>query len=432
MKKFIAIILGTMFVLALAGSVYAADLRLGGNAYVVGVWTNNYDMNDKAKDDQRYWAERVELKADAVLENGIELRTAYNVVGDLNGGSVWGRDDNNYPGKPSTATNSFDTVQGVETEYAYIHVPMGKVTVDAGHMLTSWGDGFDSFETPADRLKVYYKISDMATIAGYVRKDWERLSTDYGKGDMNTYEVEAVLKPNDATTAGVAIYFTQDEEDFTQHRFIADWIGAGDGPYHMGDTWKIDGFINTKVGPVAIMSEVVYKSFGKMYDMTVPLSSRTESKYLNQFGGFILGQADVAPVTVTGAVAWATNGYAADNDFQPTLLFGTRNNPVGLIDFQSLANDRTSFAALAAADFKANDATTLHGLIAYASLGDPADSAKALDLVELDATMKYQISKSTAWTLGATVGLPTNVPSDLFGGKDDVIFGAFQKLSVSF
>ena len=421
-----------MFVLGLASSVFAADIRLGGDAYVVGVWTNNYDLSDDGRDDSRYWAERVVLKLDAVLENGIELRTAFDVVGDINGPNYWGHDFNNYPGKPSTSDNSFDTVQSVESEYAYLHVPIGAVVVDAGHMLTSWGDGFDSFETPADRVKLTYKVNDMVTLSGYVRKDWERLSSDYGKGDMNTYNVVVEVTPNDSTKAGLGVYFTQDEEDYTVHRFVI-WEGIGDGPYHLGDTWKFDGYVNTKVGPVAIMSEMVYKTANKQYDMTEGLSSGERKKQsINQFGGFILAQGNVAPVTLTGAFAWASNLYSADNDFQPTLLFGTRNNPVAFMDFQSMANDRTTWAALGAVDFKPNDATTLHGLIAYASVGDPGKKAKALDLVELDATMKYQISKSTAYTIGATVGLPSNVPSDMFDGNDDVIFGAFHKLSISF
>ncbi len=439
MKKFIAIILGTMFVLALAGSVYAADLRVGGDAYVEGVWTDNYggmpgeipngatfDKNERS--DSRYWAERVVLKLDAVLENGIELRTAYDVVGGFKYPAPWGE-------AYSSSNNLFATTynDGFMTEYAYIHVPLGKFTVDAGHMLSSWGDGFDSFETPCDRLKVYYKVNDTVTVAGYVRKDYESFSVDNGKGDTDTYELEAVVTPDAATKAGLALYFTQDQQD----KSFDDR-----GPVSRSrTTWKADVFANTKVGPVAVMSEFAYRSANKSYD---PSNSAADSQgYVNgfgQFGGFVLVQGDVAPVTLTGAVAFATNGYAADDDFQPTLLFGTRNNPVALMDFQSLGRRSTTWAALAAADFKANDCTTLHGLLAYASLGDGLgdvaehpDADKALGLVEADATVKYQISKSTAWTVGATIGIPTVVPHEtVFDGHNNNVYGAFQRLSVSF
>ena len=436
MKKFIAIILGTMFVLALAGSVYAADLRIGGDAYVQGTWTNNYGtvlgegtFDNGYRSDQRMWGERVVLKLDAVLENGIELRTAYDVVGGFNGPTPWGV-------VFSKSTNDFATTEDFANEYAYIHVPMGNFTVDAGHMLTSWGDGFDSFETPADRIKLYYKVNDMLTVAGYIRKDTETFSVDSGKGDTDTYEVEAVAKPNAATTTGVAVYYTQDQQDKSFEER---------GPYHFLDTWKVDGFLNTKVGPVVVMSELVYRTANKAF-----IDDHDYKNGFGQFGGFALAQADVAPVTLTGAVAFASNGYVADDDFQPTLLFGTRNNPVALLDFQSVGSTATTWAALVAADFKANDCTTLHGLVAYASIGDGTgdvhanhlgevapDGSRALGLIELDATVKYQISKSTAWTVGATMGIPTSVPGQTVFSDDgkatrDNIYGAFQKLSVSF
>ena len=452
MKKLIAVLFCSVFVLALAGSVYAADLRIGGDAYVEGVWTDNYGsalgvgtFDNGYRSDQRYWAQRVVLKLDAVLENGIELRTAYNVSGGFNGPSAWG--------VGSKATNIYADNSGTgaaaahpaafQTEYAYLHVPIGGFTVDAGHMLKSWGDGFDDFETPCDRFKVGYKVNDMLTLGAYVRKDTETFSVDSGKGDADTYEVEAVATPNSSTKTGINLSFSQNQQDRS---------GEQRGRYHFADKWHTDAFFNTKLGVVTIMSEAAYNSTNGSYPGYNSMDDKKGvGRGYGQFGGFALAQAEVVPaVTMTGAVAFASNGYSADDDFQPTLLFGTRNNPVALLNFQSLGSTATTWAALAAADFKANDCTTIHGLVAYASLGDGTgdvranhegnvmpDAGRALGLVELDATVKYQISKSTAWTVGATMGIPTSVPNQTVFNDDgkatrDNIYGAFQKLSVSF
>ena len=134
MKKYFVVLLSLMFVLSaftFAGaddagmdSVRAAQpgtkVILGGDAAIRGIWQKNYDMDSNADDaDNRFFDERVRLKIDVDAGDGIALKSRIILFGDANGDEVVLDGDN-------TARHDYTV------DYAYIHVPIASVAIDAG------------------------------------------------------------------------------------------------------------------------------------------------------------------------------------------------------------------------------------------------------------------------------------------------------------
>lgn len=430
MKKFIAILFSAMLVFGLAASVYAADLKFGGDAYVEGVMRHGYDLDgtNNSDDDYRYWDQRVRLKFDAVLENGIEVRTRLRVSdAKWNGATETRLGDNYWSTKADPTAARTVLTDGVSTDYAYLHVPIGPVTVDAGHMLASWGLGFWGWNTEVDRVVASLKLGT-ATLGGFVRKDTELLQGD-NEGDQDSYSLFAKINPNDSTEAGVIAVYTQNQPN-------------NNDDHPLQDGWTVDAYGKTKMGIVTLMSEMVFKT-GFMFAtgteaLTVDGAAYTHNNgWNNQFGGKVAAVVDLAPVTVTGAFAIATNNFVADNDFTPTYFFGTSDNPLAIMEFQSMDEDRTTWALVGMGSYKISDTMTAGAKIAYAELGMTVEDGRQdgdgdlFSITEFDASFDYQISKSTKYTVGAVLGVTGSVPESM-STYDDNIYGMFHKLAISF
>lgn len=462
MKRFFAIMLSAMFVLGLAASVYAAELKIGGDAYVEGVMRTNYDMNSRERkdDDYRWWEQRYRLKLDAILENGIEVRTRLRISDAIWDGNAEtrlgdsGASSSTNTANPTAKKKSTSPTNGVSTDYAYLHVPIGAVTIDAGHQLASWGLGFWIWDEERDRVNIKYAVNSQFTVGGIIQKDKEEMIAN-NKGDKDSYIVYALAKPDDKTDGGIIVVYTQDQPNRTSE-------ATEDHPKQ--DGWQVDVFGSTKNGNMTFKTEAAYKT-GAMFATTTGGKNaehcesfgvkRGACGWNNQFGAVVLGIVDLSPIVITAGATTAVNGFVADNDFAPTYFFGTNNNPLAIADFQSFQNDRTTWATKVNVDYKVNDALTVGGRAAYAWIGlnsqDLVDGGASAEdtstargshhdyfsIAELDGTIKYQISKSTDYTIGVAYGIPLhNVPATQaalgFGTEDDKIFGAFHKLSIKF
>jgi hypothetical protein len=447
LKRFIAILLGTIFVLGLAATVYATELKFGGDAFVEGVWRDGYDLNgtQNADDDYRWWGQRVRLKFDAIVENGIEVRTRLRVSDAVwNGATRTKCGDTSFTAVDNQTTEyngavtSQSTCNNVTTDYAYLHVPIGDATIDVGHMLASWGNGFWAWNAEVDRVVLQYKLGDTVTVGAYIKKDTELLQGD-NEGDQDSYSLFVNVKPSDATKFGVITVYSQNQPNDTANRYDEASEATG-ADYEKQDGVQFDAYFNTKMGSVTLMSEAAYLT-GHMFSTT-----NSNDGWNDQFGCFVAGVVDLSPVTLTLATAYANNLFNADNDFKPTYFFGVAENPLAIMDFQSIDEDRSTIAFVVGVDMKATDNLTVGGKMAYASFGVTGDVTDNTDgttdsnqdgngdyfeIVEFDLGMTYQIAKSTSYTIGMAYGIPTNVP-EFMSQTDDQIVGMFHKLAISF
>lgn len=424
MKKLVLMFMCSMFMLGIASWAQAAELRFGGDAYVEGIWQDNYDLDgtNNADDDYRWWDQQVRLKFDAVLENGIEVRTRLTVSDAKWNGATETRLGDTAYSKPTGPEGS----DGVTPDYAYLHVPIGRFTVDAGHMLDFWGNALISWDFETDRVVLAYKPNEAMTYALYIQKDGELIQAD-NEGDLDTYALSFEHQLSEGNIYGITASYTQDQPD-----------SGADHP--LQDGWIADMYWNVQSGRFSVLSEAAVKS-GAMF-----ATPESGDGWNNQYGGFITHSVDISPLmlSLTGAVA--ANYFEADDDFMPTELFGDQGY-IPLMNFKSLDEDRTSWLVALGADMAVSDALTVGGKLAYTYMGmtdleDPRSSDDApgegldgddnhFSIAEIDASLSYEISKGVTYNIHAVYGIPTSVPEG-WTKYDDNLFGMAHSLEIEF
>ena len=179
MKRSFIILLSMMFVLGSFAAVFADDggmdsvrsaiagskVTIGGDAYVEGYWLGNHDMYSDTDADDLFWNQRVRLKVHAAI-GGVEVRTRLTT-----GDQVW-----------NDATN---TGSAVSVDYAYLHVPIGPVSLDFGRQKSDWGNKLLEWNVNKDRAKVTVDIVDKVSIGVYTDKVNERRDVTLADNEDN-------------------------------------------------------------------------------------------------------------------------------------------------------------------------------------------------------------------------------------------------------
>jgi hypothetical protein len=395
-KKTLAIILAVVFIVALAGTVYAeTQFKIGGDARIRGVYQKNYDFNADSKNDNRFYDYRIRLAFDATADGGTAVHTRL-VVTDWN--EKWG-----------TTATSQDSASGsngaaVEADYAYIDVPLGKdLMLTAGKVVVNWGNKFMSWDTRAMRIILGYKMGD-TTIKAFTQKQVDTLgaadsATHDNLGDKDAYSVLAVHSTKALTVGGIYVY-SKDDQTKTDTSL---------------NTFDVYG--NFKAGAFGIFGELVYKT-GDM------LKGTLDGDDQSQYGGFAHATYALGNTTLHGAFAFAKNGYDADDDFTPTFLYGT-SQVTGLLNFGNLGD---TMAYVLAVDHNLTPDVNLMGKIAYAKISDYLAAETEASVTEFDLGLTYKINKSTTYNIDLAYG---KLGGDM--GKDsDAAIALANRIQVNF
>ncbi len=388
MKKYLAIIVGVLLVVAMAATVYA-EITIGGDARVRGVLKRNFDFADTADDvgDADYWDQRVRIKLTAKVAGNAEVRTRFTLIE-----GVWGNAGN----APFDGTNG--QVRFDNDDYAYLHVPVGGVTIDVGRQLANWGNKFLIWATGKNRLKVTYKAGSVK-VGGFIDKNVENkasTSTADDPGDRDDYGAFIVNNFGAFKAGLLGVYFIDDDQPSDKDTGVI-----------------LDVFFTGKVGNLGVAGELAYKGGDKFENNDDP-----------QHGGFIAISSSMDALTIAGAVAYASNGYTANKYFTPTLFFGT-SQPTALMNFGSVV-DETTYAALLGVNYKVSSALGVMGKIAYADLNGMGVNGDG-SIVEIDAGLKYKISKNTTYSIDFAYGIPNDLSVE-----DDAPIALAHKLEIKF
>lgn len=367
MKKFAVLLLSTILVLGLASVVFAAHLepketesgmKLSGEAILRGVYQDNAtDFDADGDDTHQVWDQRFRLMLDGLVSDAVQVNTRFTIsLGQWNGATTTGGNQ-------------------ITTDWAYVTLNIGP-TIYYGRQPANWGNKFLVWGAIKDRFKVVQKSGDLS-YGGFLQKDRENDAGD-AKGDKDSI-AGFVTSKFGAANAGLLVVYTIDD--------AADTNGA-----------TVDVHFDTPAGPAMVAGELAFKS-GEVNQ------SSTEDAPM---GLFVAASMPFDAVTASAAFAMAMNEYVADDDFQPTLLFGTGfNNPNSIANFGATqtVGDDSSYAIVLGADYKMSDMTTLGGKFAYAVASSEAESK----LMEIDLYMKYALAKNTSFFAGLAYGIPTDM-----------------------
>jgi len=380
MKKSLILVLSMLFVVGLTASAFA-DVTLGGDARVRGIWKSNYDMNSDSDADDRYYDYRIRLKADVNVDK-VQVKSRISLT-DWN--EAW-------DGSTLKRTN-------VLFDYGYLVVPVGPVTVTAGKVVVDWGNKFYVWDARQYRLILEAKAGN-GVVKAFTQKDVETRATtgDDNLKDKDTYGLLYAGK-FDNFNAGILGLYTNDAR-----------TNGKDGQI-------LDVFLNGSAGGVGISAELAYKS-GDLNE---------DSAGNNPVGGFVSVSKGIDALTVSGAFAYAANGYAADDNFTPTVFFG-KDQPTAITDFGA-ASDSTTWVLVGSGTYKVTNDLSVTGRLAYLSAEGKMLDTDAGDesVTELDAGLKYQIAKNTSYSLDLGYLIPSDITTN-----DDAALALAHKIEVMF
>lgn len=345
----------------MAGSAMA-ELNITGDARARFINKDNYDLNEDRDDDNASVESRVRLMIDGTYENA--FAHARVKIGD----GMW-----------DGAQNGVGTGADVKSDYAYLGLKMGAVTVSMGRQIAGWGHKFFVWDARKDRLKAVWKASDSTTLAVF-----------YDKG----LEVHQAADETPEAAEAAALLNAQDKDI---NVYGAGWV------QNYGENFNTKLLVITKDdennddrdgsgGTLAFTAKAGVTIVGEASFKESKLQG-TESDGVGGFLGMVIGAGNA---TIVLPVAMTQDGFVADGDFQPTFLYGTQNNPLGALNFGSGGD---TIAVAPAVDVKVSDNLTLHACVAY------ADIDKLATITEVDLGVYYNLSDKTHVQLKAGHGM---------------------------
>lgn len=350
-----------------------AGVEVGGSMSVSGLWTKNHDFSKHhmaADSSGRWWEQFAGLSFTADVDNV----KAYITMTVRDDADAWG-------------TLSSWNVGLADDDVAYLEVPINSTfTVYAGRVLNDWGHGFWWKGAGVDEFKVSAKVNDNLTIGLYTDKVVEMNRPDLN-GDWDDYGMP-IEYVTDAFTIGFLPVFS-DHDAYTDYANPAQ-------PYIKREKgMSYDAYFTINGDKVKVMGELALAD-GTLFEVV-------GEQHNKPFGGFVLAEIDMNPVTVTAAAAYAKNAFTADDQFNPTLMFGT-DQSTAIVDFGAAPQD-FAYAVVLGASTAVSEAVTAGVKGAYALLS----SRNATEVWELDATMDVKIAESTTWSFGVAYLKPMGI-----------------------
>ena len=478
MKRFLALATAVVFVLGFAAIGFAANLdvtgggtglKIEGYYMIKGVAQNNADLggedvnntdplmpgfdptaegwSDDHKDHKNFIYQRVRVGMGFVVSEDATV----NVRADIAEG--------NFDGTANTKGD--DTANEIDVDLAWLTLNALGFTWDIGLQPSTWGNGFWVQGATADRIKMTKSLDNGMKVGFHYTKVDETLAASGGE-DVDGYTPFIVIPVGEGKLS--ALYVMQ--EDHGNPTTCAN-------PLHCTATERgKDGSVMDiayagKAGPVNIAAEYIQMSGEgfETYDYGI-------GNLEDPMGFFVAVNMDVTDAINIGfAYATAANGYVADDNFSPTLMFGTDTSPNALFNFGGTTITANTAAlcaeAVAAGDFasvteckqynRGDDSTTGMVLSGKFKISDDlsagANIAQAnlwnfqacmdalcmlktkeysMDVLEIDLYANYKLATNTNLYVGYARAMPDMDVDPGTTLKDDPITTAAWSLKTSF
>jgi hypothetical protein len=385
MKKVIAVAAGLMLTGALVTTASAA-VSFSGDARIRGYYETDYDFGRTVPivEDQLFPRTRTN-------EEDIKANSRYRVKinADAKGGAyVRSRI------KIGDGVHGVGSKTDVTTDYMFVGVPMGPITVEGGRM-------------PANVTKFFIWDARFDMIIG----KWANDMTDLQFWYVKDQESGDLIDDDDITTY----------VGLLNQKFAGDWGLTVAGAYIDDQTiTDMSGFTGTigfsgPAGPISLQGEFSYA------DSDVEIGDD------DGYGGYLEGGMDFGATSVTLNGGWAGEGFVADDDFGFIMLGGASSiTPSGTARFGAFAGvpvDTTWIGGTVG--FKASEALSLTGILAYADFDDFGDG------FEISGRAVYGISDGAniQWDIGY---LSWDYDSNILDDSSESPFGTALTLNVSF
>jgi len=382
--------------LAMSTAAMAADIQIGGEFEAAGVCRRNFDFDKGVDDNSRMWYGNLMLSMEAKVAENISIFATYTLV------------DGNWGDARYETVTGFSNASGVATDdvaYAVVgfdsfNLTVGRQLDEWGHMLMAGGDGIDRFKVSASFGGIKHAI--------FTDKIEERDQPDM-KDDIDRWGLQ-IGRESEKQGFGLYLWHAMSNDVSTGE----DINGYGMDVYYKGD-----------VGPVKLSTEIAYMGGGA--ETTLNNWTYGKDQYdKSRMGFFLTAGMDMEPMTLSGTLAYARNGFTAGDYFTPTLMTGVdQDNAIynfGELLGSSTAGDTAMLVALGL-DYALTDKWTLGGKLAQHTFADDA----GLEGTEVDLMAEYEINEGATWGLYAAYLSPKG-----FTPEDDAAISVVQSLFIEF
>lgn len=381
MKKYLVFILSVLFVLSSVSFVIADDggmdsvrsmkpgakVQLGGDARVRGIWFKNADFIKDDDNDNRYYDQRVRLKIKGEAGNGISANVRFYITNS----PKW------------DGTSNTRCTGCILVDYAYITVPVSSVTVDAGLKKMYFGNQFYLSDDPFDLLQISGSAGDVK-FSAFTRKvddTFDTVTTDANLKDFNDYGATLVVKMNDIEAGAIAVLHHDNRETV---------VGTTND-----NGLDFSLYANAAVSGINAGAELTFLSG----DMNKTAADKTP------LGLMIFAKTSVGAIGVRADFALASNTFTAQNNYEPSLLFGTNQN-TATSNFGSIADEKKAWLLAGTVDTDVMEDVNVLGRVVYTSAKNAADTS--LSLLELDGRVTVQLAKNAKYVVEAAYGNPND------------------------
>jgi hypothetical protein len=325
MKKVIAAAAGLMLVGTMAATA-SADVSFGGDARARFLYQENKDFGGFSVDEDGIRSRENQK------ENKVTSRFRLQARGTTAGGAyAVGRilmGDGTWDGGNSGTKDSF-------VDKAYIGVPMGAATLEAGRLYYDLLKTTKFFEQDkgVDGAKLHFKVSDMATIGLWYFLDYEAFQNDdkVDDNDQARYGIYADLKFAGDWGTRLGVVYNDDQVDTD---------GRDDDGAYGGIEFAGPG------GPLAISGALAFDDRGE-----------GDTGY----GGFVQGGMKFGATSVALNVGFTDKFFTTDGDFGFIMLGGGSAISAYTIGSEGESN----WWIGAPMSFAVSEALTLKGALAY-------------------------------------------------------------------
>lgn len=380
MKKLIVAAAGLMLTGFMVSDVLAeAGVSFTGDGRARGLYRQDYNFVDS---DTSQWQSRVRLVLNAESKGG-----AYALARIRIADSVW---------DGTQKTRQLGEGTNIYTDWGYIGVPMGPVTIEGGLLPVNWVK-FAVWDIRVDGLNVKYN-TDMTTLMGFYHKIDEFDETDI---------LSVPLFNADGTSAGTLNINNDLVEDddrdryglYLNQKFDGGW-GLLAAAYYENDdqgTGERDGFaamaeVTGTISNVAVLGDLAYRE-ADLQPLPAVFNSGDDS-----WGLYAQAVMPIGAVNLLAGAGATKDGFVADGDFGPFIM---------LSDVSSIATayglglfGDTTFAALSPS-MKVTEQLTLTGVVGYLDIDGQGPFADASSAFEVSGSAAYAVTDGATLTAEA-------------------------------
>lgn len=395
MKKVIVAAAGLALVGTMATSAMA-EFKFSGDARARFYYNSNFDdtwtIYPTDDDSADLWNSRIRFKMEAETKGGAYVKTRLRLTETTYGNGDW-----------DGARGSRNKNNNIYTDYGYIGVPFGPVTVEAGLVVRDITPFF-YFDERADSLQVKFK-NDMTSLVAFFDKVNETETDNFNNSDADMFGF--LLNQEFGGGWGLlvgAVY----QDNYNDPNSGGDGSDAG-----FGATVQVNG----SIGSVALLGELAYQ----------------EADFLSHtgddgIGGYVQATVPVGPVSIMGMVGFTYDGFNLDEgDFGPFIILLDYSQISLGTDFSEVGD--SIFAAIAPS-FQVTEDLTLGAQFTYVNISDTYSETgyggyDDQDLFEIGATASYAVTDGA--TLTAMIGY---ADVDELGNENPTAVGL--ELAISF